>query len=111
MRMWMTSPEIMCRQHLLGEHVELHMLSGTIKVGKSIKGYVKNGIIESSSIPVRHKQLVDEMKKRGMIHKSELPEINFLNEGEVNREESLRELVSRCPRCRERFIELLNKVL
>lgn len=25
MRMWMVDPTIMCRQHLLGEHYELHV--------------------------------------------------------------------------------------
>ena len=36
MRMWLVPPSHMCRKHLLGEHVELHMLLGTLKKGKSI---------------------------------------------------------------------------
>jgi len=28
--MWMTPPAGMCRKHLLGEHVELHMLLGQL---------------------------------------------------------------------------------
>ena len=38
MRMWMLPPECMCRKHLLGEHVELHMLLGSMRRGKSIEG-------------------------------------------------------------------------
>lgn len=33
MRMWLVPPSHMCRKHLLGEHVELHMLLGTLKKG------------------------------------------------------------------------------
>ena len=30
MRMWGVDPKQMCRQHLLGEHVELHMQAGAV---------------------------------------------------------------------------------
>jgi hypothetical protein len=30
MRMWMVPPKVMCRKHLLGEHVEIHMLAGSL---------------------------------------------------------------------------------
>lgn len=40
MRMWMLPPETMCRKHLLGEHVELHMLLGTMKRGRRIDGFL-----------------------------------------------------------------------
>ena len=32
------SPETMCRKHLLGEHVELHMLLGSLRRGKTLTG-------------------------------------------------------------------------
>lgn len=38
MRMWMLPPETMCRKHLLGEHVELHMLLGSLRRGKTLTG-------------------------------------------------------------------------
>lgn len=40
MRMWMLPPETMCRKHLLGEHVELHMLLGSLRRGKNIDGFL-----------------------------------------------------------------------
>ena len=46
MRMWMVDPRIMCRQHLLGEHVEIHMFVGAISRGKSVKGYLEKGLLE-----------------------------------------------------------------
>ena len=48
MRMWMVNPEILCRKHLLGEHVELHMLVGWIIKGKSIQGYLDTVNIKKS---------------------------------------------------------------
>ena len=35
MRMWLVNPALLCRQHLLGEHVEMHMFAGHI-----LEGYV-----------------------------------------------------------------------
>lgn len=41
MRMWKVNPKNMCRQHLLGEHVECHMFVGAILKGISLSGYIK----------------------------------------------------------------------
>lgn len=46
MRMWMVPPIVMCQQHLLGEHVEMHMLIGAMKKGTSMAGYCQNGLME-----------------------------------------------------------------
>jgi hypothetical protein len=37
--MWMVDPRQMCRQHLLGEHNELHMFAGTMRKGIGLAGY------------------------------------------------------------------------
>jgi len=55
----------------------------------------------------RHDQLVDEMISRNMKHKSPLLEIDFFKDfkyGEIDIEANIEELISRCPRCKERFI-------
>jgi len=65
MRMWMVNPALMCRQHLLGEHVELHMLVGTLLRKKSIAGFVDNDLIEVHSVRERHSEVVREMQRRG----------------------------------------------
>ncbi len=36
----MVDPTIMCRNHLLGEHVEIHMFVGTIDQGQSVRGFL-----------------------------------------------------------------------
>ena len=108
MRMWMVDPSAMCRQHLLGEHVEIHMIVGHLRMQRSIKGFIKNNCIEPSSLIARHDQLVEEMTRRGYKHKSELivPEglLDYLTEGErvvkVDSEGSLDDLMGRCVNCR-----------
>ena len=110
MRMWKVPPKLLCDKHLLGEHVEMHMFVGSIRKGIDISTYIDTGLVEVDSIRVRHAELVDEMKRRGMNHKSPLPtfslakyrgsEVGF---GYVSGERSLRELTKRCASCKERI--------
>ena len=58
----MVDPKILCRRHLLGEHVELHMFVGSINKKISLDGYAKNSLVEVHNIKSRHSQLVKEMK-------------------------------------------------
>jgi hypothetical protein len=76
MRIWDISPSLLCRQHLLGEHRELHAIWTVIT--KKKRGYSKHPetmrwIGKLKALYMRHKDLVREMKKRGYIHKSDLP--------------------------------------
>jgi len=106
MRMWMVEPKIMCRKHLLGEHVELHMLVGSINKNKKLNGFIDNGLVEIVSITERHNELVEEMNNRGYNHNSSLPEFDLKPEYKecfVNREESLNELISRCNECNKLY--------
>ena len=109
MRMWMVDPVVMCSKHLLGEHVECHMLVGHLQRSRRIANYIRLNLLEPSSIRERHSQLALEMENRGMLHKSPLPEydLSYLPHEHriytVNAEESLVELVRRCIDCRERL--------
>ena len=103
MRMWMLPPSIMCRKHLLGEHVEMHMLVGTLQKGISVQGYIDNQLVELEHIRARHQELVEEMIERGYNHKSPLPDYPEVSGGIVDREENLRDLANRCPDCRARI--------
>lgn len=73
MRMWAVAPSALCNQHLLGEHVELHMMVGTLNKGISMEGYYSRGLVDTDQIVSRHEALVAEMTARGMKHKSPLP--------------------------------------
>lgn len=102
MRMWNVDPKLMCRKHLLGEHVEMHMFAGTLAKGISIKGYVDGGLVEVENIRRRHDQLAAEMKARGFKHASPLREdCPLFCEGHVDSEANMIELARRCPECAE----------
>jgi hypothetical protein len=107
MRMWMVPPKLMCRQHLLGEHLELHMFATTIKQGKKIKGFINNNLCEPLSLEKRHEELVQEMIKRKYNHKSPFPklkeeDLSYLYEDidkTIDSQKSEKDLMERCPRC------------
>jgi hypothetical protein len=106
--MWMVDPMIMCRQHLLGEHVELHMLVGTLKRGISVRGYLRDKLFEPESLYQRHEDLVNEMEWRGYNHKSPLDVVplDHLPDNPIDRMASLAELIRRCPECQARYHDL-----
>jgi hypothetical protein len=108
MRMWMVEPRKMCRKHLMGEHVEIHMLIGSMRRGYSIQGYIDNNLLEISSISKRHNDLVTEMTKRGYNHKSDLDEIEVkelvkkykqYESIKIDRVKSYNDLIGRCKEC------------
>jgi hypothetical protein len=111
MRMWMVDPKIMCRQHLLGEHVEIHMFIGTINRKKSIKGYLEKGLLEIHNLYSRHAELVEEMKMRGYGHYSEIhKKWKFAEKnGVINKEKNINELINRCPKCKKRYSTLIEQ--
>jgi len=100
MRMWNINPRKMCNQHLLGEHVEMHMFVGTLNKNKSIKGYLDKDLVEIHSLKKRHNALADEMRKRNMNHSSPLPHYKNKKLGKVNKKENMKELIKRCKECR-----------
>lgn len=110
MRMWMVDTKKMCRKHLLGEHVELHMLVGHLKRKRSITGFLENNCMEPSSIFSRHQEIAEEINSRGYTHKSALEGtedlLDYLTEEErntrVDSTSSFAELIKRCPECRKR---------
>jgi len=104
MRMWKVDPKTMCQQHLLGEHVEMHMMIGTLKKGRSVQGFVDGGLMEVHNVIRRHDRLAREMVRRGMNHKSPAEKIELHRAGRVDVVASLRELKKRCPGCRARQI-------
>jgi len=104
--MWGIDPKKLCNQHLLGEHVEMHMFLGCIKKGVSLKGYYDNRLVCTNLIKKRHDDLVIEMISRDMKHNSPIAEIDFFRNfkyGEIDLEANINELMSRCSKCKERF--------
>ncbi len=100
MRMWNVPVKNMCRKHLLGEHVEMHMFVGSIKKGISLKGYMEKNLIEIHNLKKRHDELAREMIKRGYKHNSELKFKTNKKIGKVNAKENIKELSKRCKLCK-----------
>ena len=102
--MWNVNPELMCRKHLLGEHVEMHMFSAALNSGKKLDGYINTGLLEVHNIKLRHDDLAQEMIKRGYRHDSPIADPPHLERaGFVNIEKSYEELQARCLECRKRI--------
>lgn len=103
MRMWMVNPRILCRQHLLGEHLELHMTMGAVNKGISLRGYLSGDLLEPQNLHSRHEELVTEMLRRGYRHLSPLPtQRKPVQAHLIDRKAAQIELLRRCPNCRER---------
>ncbi len=100
MRMWTVPPRTMCRKHLLGEHVEIHMAAASLKLGKSVDGFITRGLLELRSLRTRHDQLVAEMVRRGYRHASPLGRVPLRTEGKVDRRRTALDLAVGCPECR-----------
>jgi len=102
--MWNVNPKFLCRQHLLGEHLEQHMFTGSIRKGISMDGYINGGLVEIENIKHRHDELVEEMNSRGMNHKSPLIyDFENMKGGHVDVIENIKELSRRCPECERRI--------
>lgn len=117
MRMWMCDPRILCRKHLMGEHVEMHMFLGTLRKNKKVDGFLKKNLFEPRSLYQRHEDLKNEMIRRGYNHNSCMTEqdceciLDLTMERrykKINRDIALDDLLSRCPECRKRYEELIK---
>jgi hypothetical protein len=111
--MWLgVDPAEMCRKHLLGEHVELHMLAGCLSQNKniaSVVGLAKAGFIDICSRSWRHEEISEEMLRRGMCHKSKLNLLNLATlpleacQVIIDTNRSRLDLAARCPECAARM--------
>lgn len=104
MRVWGVDPKILCRKHLLGEHVEMHMISSSVRLGKQL-GKLLNGFVDLRLVTARHELLSAEMLSRGYKHVSpiiafEIPTIS----GHIDLSENALELQRRCENCKLNFI-------
>lgn len=98
----MVDPALLCRKHLLGEHVECHMFRGSLLKGKSLQGFLTTGLLDSRALARRHDRLAKEMLRRGYRHASPLPR-DFdatAAPGDIDDAAALEELAARCEACR-----------
>ena len=107
----MINPKLLCKQHLLGEHFEIHKLIGNLKhTGKWARALTRKGFLEPQNALKRHNKLAAEIVKRNMKHKSPLKlEGVDLPHGTVNLKKSIKDLTKRCRKCRERIKKNVSK--
>jgi len=110
MRMWGVNPELLCRQHLLGEHNEIHKHRHNFVKKHSITKRISPIVqIEPENMKKRHDQLVEEMIRRGYNHNSpyEQPDLSHLAPKErfalINMDVSINDLMIRCPECAKKL--------
>jgi hypothetical protein len=75
MRIWDVDPHLLCRQHLIGEHYELHCCWNTITRGRKAWSHhpeTKRWVGKLKALFHRHTALAKEMRFRGFSHKSDL---------------------------------------
>jgi hypothetical protein len=77
MRIWDIPPRKLCRNHLLGEHSELHAIWSVITKKKT--GYAHHPEVlrwkgKLKALYLVHEKIVKEMERRGYSHRSPLPE-------------------------------------
>jgi len=75
MRIWDIAPKKLCRNHLLGEHRELHAIWSVLTKNK--KGYSRHPETlrwkgRLAALYARHRMLVEEIDARGYRHYSKL---------------------------------------
>ena len=75
MRVWDLPPKILCRNHLLGEHREIHAIWSILTENK--KGYSNHPETlrwrgKLKALYKRHAEVVSEMQRRGYSHNSPL---------------------------------------
>jgi len=99
--MWLVNPKKLCRQHLLGEHKEVHQLVGSLRKSRSIQGHIEKGQIEIHNIVPRHKELVKEMIRRGYKHQSPLKKFISFKAGKIDILKNEKELIKRCKNCKK----------
>ena len=117
MRMWGIYPELLCRQHLLGEHSEIHKHRHNFVKKHSIAKRISPVVqIEPENMKKRHDELVKEMIRRGYNHNSpyEQPDLSHLKPEErfaqINVYISLRDLSNRCPECEKRISNKITEI-
>lgn len=87
MRIWDIPPEKLCRNHLLGEHRELHAIWSILINNK--KGYARHPetlrwIGKQKALYLRHEQLVVEILRRQYQHRSPLDVSDATGEEQQN---------------------------
>ena len=111
MRQWMLPAPCMCRNHLLGEHREMHAFAGALNHKKNVRGHIVDNQLDPTLLQERHDELANEIDRRARItgrgkgHQTPLPSFNYdylpddLKNIRLDVRAARRLLISRCDEC------------
>lgn len=106
MRIWKTNPKYMCRQHLLGEHNEIHKHRHNFVKKHKMHNRILWNQIDAYIMKQRHNLLAKEMLRRGYNHKTpyEQPDVSYLPklEGELDC------CLNKCENCQTHYLNVLE---
>lgn len=107
----MVDTSIMCRKHLLGEHLECHMFVGALKKGKKLQGFYDNKLLDARSVNERHDIIVKEMLRRGYNHRTPLQQLDveIIDDTPyvyISEDKNIITLLDRCSDCKKLFFSI-----
>lgn len=108
MRQWFLPPILLCKDHLLGNHFEIHKhRHNFIKKHNMRKRLAYPSQIDPKLMKEDHDNIVKEMLRRGYNHNSpyEQPDVSYLDhlEVKVDLDYNIQDLMERCPTCKKRI--------
>ena len=103
-RQWLVPPKLMCKQHLLGEHLEAHIFVSKMEKHYKLDGFIKGSMFFGAEyIKQRH----DELARYISGHKTPLDishiDLELYPPIEITWNHTLKsaiDLVTRCDRCK-----------
>ena len=113
----MTNPKLMCLQHLLGEHGEIHKHRHNFVKGHSIAGRIEGNAVEPLMMKQRHDELEREIRRRARVagrrppsSPYEQPDLSAYSVEQrcyqIDREAARQLLIGRCEDCRRLHAEV-----
>lgn len=82
MRMWLVDPKNLCRNHLLGEHFEIHKFRHMFVKQQDVSTRMSRNQIYPDQMKERHDMLAVELVRRGYSHSSPyvMPDVSYCYE-------------------------------
>lgn len=102
--MWMVDVKSMCRNHLLAEHLDVHMFVNALNQGLDLSHYINSNALEVLSLLERHNQLADEINSRSYKNDTPLPGYNITGRyksSRIDKNKAREELMEICNKCKE----------
>jgi len=109
-RQWLADPQYMCRQHLLGEHLEAHIFVSKMEKDYSLEGFIRGSMFFGAEyVKYRHDIIARYLSRfSNKEHKTPLwigdfEKINYplKKPNEKDFSKSNDDLYGRCQKCRD----------